>query len=271
MKKMMLTLTLATISSLNIYANTQALCGQADLSFKELAQKYRTCNDLVSSSQESCDNFCYDASKLLGSSNQGGSCSADEITRIQQDARSQGIKQGVQMGRDEVLRDLSVKEDYVSRDYYGINEADCASRASQASQNLRLDAINRCNSKAISIKNCYVQSEKVVGAFSQAPKFTENGYFKRDDNRSSEQECRDFALSDATKKALSQCNEVTGTSCSINETLTIINHKVEKVSGPRFGRRDQRICDARVTAEASPDLGYKCNIRISARNQAFAN
>lgn len=271
-KTFLIAMTVSMMTS--AFADTSRLCSQANSKFIEVAQNYNACNSIMGSDQQACNNFCDDAEKLVGGGYQSpsqGQCSFDQIRRAEAEGREQGVRQGVQQGRDEVLRDLSVREDYVSQDYFGINENDCANRAAQATERLRMEAISRCNNKAASIKNCFIQNEKVTGTFGRPPKFEGTARFDKADNRSNQDECQRTALSQATSTALRKCLEATGTECSINNNETILTHRLQSPSGPRLGRRDSRICDAKVVAEAPRDLSYKCNIRISARNQAFAN
>ena len=258
--------------STSVFANSERACGQQNARFLEVVGNYQACNSVIGSDPSACNRFCADADKLINSGyGGGGSCSMDQIREYENRARAQGQNEGRQQGRDEVLRDLSVREDYISPDYYGINEADCAQRASQSSQRLRMEAVARCNNKAQSIRNCFIRDEKVTGTFGRPPKFEGAASFKKEDNRSNEEECRRTALAEATNEVLRACNEATGTQCSISERETILTHRLQQPSGPRLGRRDTRICDAKVFAEAPRDLAYKCNVRISARNQAFNN
>ncbi|MDO9181156.1 MAG: hypothetical protein Q7U04_02045 [Bacteriovorax sp.] len=270
--KILVLLTSGLMSS--AFADTASLCSQSHTSFLEVAREYSACNSIVGSDQAACNKFCEDADKLNGSGvilPAQQYCSPDQINSIEKRARMEGIDQGRRQGRDEVIRDLSVKEDFISADYYGINESDCSNRVSQATQNLRIEAIRRCNEKATSIRNCYIQSEKNTGSFGRPPKFEGVGNFRRDDNRSNQDECQKAALAQATSMALKSCMDATGNECSVNTAETLLNHRLQAPSGPRFGRRDDRICDAKVVVEASKDLAYKCNAKISARNQVSAN
>jgi hypothetical protein len=255
---------------------TSGSCPQQNQKFLEVAKDYNSCNSITGSNPQACTRFCESADRMLrdggfpgGSST--NSCSPEQIRQLQAEARAQGINQGKQEGRNEVIRDLSVREDFISLDFYGINEEDCATRAKSNSQNLRLEAIRRCNDKAIAIKNCTVQNEVVNGSFGRPPLFEALGNFNREDNRSTEEECRTTALAIATQTALRNCLTATGNSCTIIPTETNVTHRLQAPSGPRLGRRDKRICDARVVAEAPKDLTYKCNLRISARNQISPN
>lgn len=258
----------------NAFADTATTCPQGNSAFLQVAQAYTACNSVVGADQAACNKFCEDSDKLLGSSRPAPAeqyCSPEQIRTIQAQARNQGIIQGTQQGRDEVLRDLSAREDFISAEYFGINEDDCARRVSQATQNLRIEAIKRCNDKAVTIKNCVILNEKVSGSFGRPPKFEGNGSYQKDDRASNQEDCQKSALADATKIALQRCTEATGYVCTVNQAQTILTHRLQQPGGLRLGRRDQRICEARVSVEAAADLGYKCNAKISARNQAFAN
>ena len=250
-------------------SNSARTCSSQNSKFLQVARDYSNCNSITGSDQQACSRFCEDSDRMLRESTGpvGGSCSADQIQRYQAEARMQGVQQGRQEGRNEVIRDLSVREDFVSSDFYGINEVDCHQRASANSQRLRIEAIHRCNSKAVSIKNCYVESETTKGTFGRPPLFEARANFKRDDNKSTQEECQNSVIAQATQEALRNCLNATGSTCVINPAHTTLNHRIEKPSGPRFGRRDERICDARIVAEAPRDLSFKCNVRISARNQ----
>lgn len=262
-----------TIVSAN--AQSDVSCSQSNLKFLEVARDYSSCNSITGSDSLACNRFCEAADKLLSSGYPGGPsqpyCSPEEIRSIQQQARLDGAREGRQQGRDEVIRDLSVREEAVSQDFYGLNEDDCSRRASQSTEQLKIDVIRKCNSKASSIRNCYIQNEKITGSFGRPPKFEGKGHFKKDDNRSTQDECQKNVLADATTQAMSNCLNSTGQQCSILSAETILTHRVKSPSGPRFGRRDERICDATVFAEAPRDLTYKCNVKLSARNQVSAN
>lgn len=258
----------------NAFADTGSQCGQANASFLDLAREYQACNSVMGSDSASCNRFCSDAN-IIGSSGvvlpAQQYCSPEQVRQIDLNARGQGEAQGRQQGREEVLRDLQAREDFISSDYFGINADDCGQRVSQATQNLRIHAIQRCNDKAVSIKNCYVQNEKIVGSVARPPSFEGNANFKKDDNKSTEQECRKTSEADARSEALRKCQEATGSQCSVDSSKTIITYRIQAPGGLRFGRRDDRICDAKVIVEAARDLGYKCSAKISVRNQAFAN
>lgn len=258
----------------NAFADTASQCGQAHSSFLEVAREYQACNSALGSDPAACNKFCDDATKISSSGQLPPAqqyCSPEQTRQIEQNARNQGVTQGRQQGRDEVLRDLQAREDFISADYYGTNDADCAQRVSQATQGLRIQAIQRCNDKAVSIKNCYILNEKVVGSVGRPPLFTGNANFRREDNRSTEDECRKTAESQATAQAMQQCQAATGSQCSVDPSQTLVTHRTQAPGGLRMGRRDDRICDAKIVVEAAKDLGYKCNARISARNQAFSN
>lgn len=269
--RLLLAISLGVIAQ--AHADSSRMCSQSHVKFLELARDYNNCNSVVGSSSESCNSFCDAADELTtrGRTTNAGSCSVEQIRDIQERARQDGQSLGRQQGREEVLKDLSIKEEFVSKDFFGINEDDCSRRVVQSSQPLRVEAIRRCNSKAESIRNCFIRSEQVSGSFGRPPKFAGNHTFKKDDNRSTQDECQRTALAEATSFALRQCSDATGSTCSIINSETILTHRIQQPSGPRLGRRDSRICDAKVYAEAPRDLAYKCNIRISARNQAFAN
>jgi hypothetical protein len=254
------------------FAQVNNQCPQSGAKFLELARDYNSCNSVVGADPGACQRFCDEADKLVnGGQVANGQCSSDQIRSIQASAIQQGRSEGIQQGRDEVLRDLSIKEDYISVDYYGINQDDCARRANMAVQGLRLEAIQRCNSKAASIKNCYISAEKVTGSDGRPPRFEGSAQFRREDNRSTQEECQKSALNDATQQALKKCMASTGSECVISASETILTHRLQAPGGLRMGRRDDRICDAKVIADAPRDLSYKCNMRVSARNQAFAN
>ena len=136
---------------------------------------------------------------------------------------------------------------------------------------LRVQAIERCNDKAVSIKNCTVLGEKIVGSSARPPAFEGRSTFNKNDNRSTEQDCRKTSEADATSQALKSCQDATGSKCSVDSSKTIVTHRIQSPFGPRLGRRDDRICDAKVVVEAARDLGYKCSAKISVRNQAFAD
>jgi hypothetical protein len=251
---------------------TSRSCYQQNEKFIQVARDYNSCNSITGSDPRACGRFCEDTDRMLrGGASSGGSCSPEQMRRLQAEARAQGINQGRQEGRNEVIRDLSVREDFISADFYGINEDDCGKRARANSQNLRLEAIRRCNDKAVAIKNCFVQNEVVNGSLSRPPLFEARNTFERQDNRSTEEECRSSSLAEATQLALRNCLTATGSTCTITPSETSITHRIQEPSGPRLGRRDKRICDARVVAEAPKDLTYKCNMRISARNQVSSN
>jgi hypothetical protein len=258
------------------FADTSRSCPQPSTKFLELAKDYSACNSVVGSDENACNRFCEESEKLLSNGNMTSGpvqqiCSADQIRSAQAQARQDGMNQGMQQGRDEVLRDLSVKEDFVSVDYYGENEADCARRVNQSSQGLRVEAVKRCNARAASIRNCFIKEEKVIGAFGRPPKFTGEANFKREDNRSTQEECQSTALTQASAQAAEKCRTSTGETCSIIPQETILTHRLQAPGGLRMGRRDSRVCDAKVVFEAPAGLNFKCNMRISARNQAFAN
>ena len=256
------------------FADTASQCGQSNASFIGLVQEYQACNSITGSDLAACSRFCADASKIGGSGYLPPAeqyCSQDQIRKIEISARSQGETEGRQQGRNEVLKDLQAREDFVSDDYYGANEDDCGRRVSQATQGLRIEAIKKCNDKAVTIKNCSIQSEKVIGSIGRPPVFEANGNFRKEDNRSSESECKQTAEARANAEVLKKCQESTGSQCSIISSKSIVTYRVQSPSGPRFGRRDDRICDARGFAEAAKDLGYKCSAKISVRNQAFSN
>ncbi len=256
----------------NAFADTASQCGQSNASFLGLVQEYQACNSITGSDLASCNRFCADASKLAGSGYLQPAeqyCSQEQIRKIEIISREQGQADGRQQGRNEVLRDLQAKEDFISSDYYGTNSDDCSQRVSQATQNLRIQAIQKCNDKAVSIKNCAVLGEKVVGSIARPPLFEGNSNFRKDDNKSTESECRQTSEAQATSEALKKCQDATGSQCSVIPSKSIVTYRIQSPSGPRFGRRDDRVCDARIFAEAARDLGYKCNAKISVRNQAF--
>lgn len=256
------------------FADTASQCGQSNTSFLELAREYQACNSVMGPDAAACNRFCSDASKIGGSGiilPAEQYCSQDQIRKIEISARSQGETEGRQQGRNEVLRDLQAREDFISSDYFGINQDDCGQRVTQATQYLRVQAIQRCNDKAVSIKNCEVSSEKIVGSSARPPLFEGKANFNKNDNKSSEVECRKTAEAEAISDALKKCQEATGSKCSVDSSKSIITHRIEAPRGLRFGRRDDRICDAKVVVEAARDLGYKCSAKISVRNQAFAD
>jgi hypothetical protein len=247
-------------------------CPQQNEKFIQVAKDYSSCNSITGPDPQACARFCEDTDRMLrGGASSGGSCSPEQIGRLQAEARAQGINQGRQEGRNEVIRDLSVREDFVSADFYGINEDDCGRRVRANSQVLRLEAVRRCNDKAVTIKNCFVQNEVINGSFSRPPLFEGRNTFERQDNRSTEEECKSSSLAEATQLALRNCLTATGSTCTIIPSETSVTHRIQEPWGPRLGRRNKRICDARVVAEAPKDLTYKCNMRISARNQVSSN
>lgn len=270
--KILVLLTASFMSS--AFADTASQCGQSNASFVELVREYQACNSITAPDSVSCNRFCVEA-KGIGSSGvtlpAEQYCSQDQIRKIEISARSQGETQGRQQGRNEVLRDLQAKEDFISSNFYGINSDDCGQRALQATQELRVQAIERCNDKAVSIKNCTVLGEKIVGSSARPPAFEGSSTFNKNDNRSTEQDCRKTSEADATSQALKSCQDATGSKCSVDSSKTIVTHRIQSPFGPRLGRRDDRICDAKVVVEAARDLGYKCSAKISVRNQAFAD
>lgn len=263
-KKLLLLTSILLTFSVSSIASSSSYCAQQDSSFLSLVREYQSCNSVVGSDSSACQSFCSSADLLLGRSMNpvGAGCSSDQLKAAESNGRQQG--------RNDIIRDLSAKEDYVSADFYGINEADCGQRVAQATQKLRLEAINKCNSKAQTIKNCFIRDQKVIGQFARPPKFEGASKFEKDDNKSTEEECKKTALANAQKAALNACSTATGAQCTVLEGETILTHREEKPWGPRLGRRDQRICQAKIFVEAPKDLTYKCNMRISARNQYSA-
>lgn len=277
MKKQLGFLALISFSMIGgAFAQSVPLCPQAADTYLRLGETLDKCTSVRASTgkEEACRNFCDEANKLIGSTG-GGGCTNQEVEGVRraaiQEGYNQGLNRGLQDGRNEVLADLQVKVDGVSPDYYGTNLSTCGDRARLDSQRFKVESIQKCNGQARTIKNCYIAKEEITGSAGRPPKFTGEGNFKADDNRSSQDECQRKSLAQATQTALERCRIATGSECTINAPETIVTHNIKEPGGLRMGRRDQRICDAKVVAEAPVDLAFKCNLRISARNQAFAN
>lgn len=231
-------------------ANPSNHCPQQSQAFEALQRNYNSC--LYGGNN--CDSFCSQSSPLLGGSSTGNvGCTNSDL----ENARNQG--------RQEVLRDLSVTQTLVSANFYGINADDCKQRLLTNVQPLIIDAQNRCNNQARTIRNCRVVGEpRVIGSFGRPAKIEGRGNVELRASSSSEASCRDAAVQRAQADALANCQRAVGSTCTISNDRPVVSYRVDR--NPFGG--DKRKCGATVTADASADITYTCKAEITARNQA---
>lgn len=202
--------------------------------------------------QAACDSVCI---ALAPKSISQAGCSQSDLEL----ARSKG--------RNEVINDLrasATRQDMA----YGLDDADCTARVRQKVDVLRQSAINECNNKASSIKNCQVMGEaRITVASASIANIKGVGDIELKAKSSDEASCRANALQRAKDDALISCKNMTGYDCTLNaDSTAIVTHKISKAL---LGiGSDKRKCRAEITALPSQNVRVQCTAEIKAVNTA---
>nr|BFD67608.1 hypothetical protein HAGR004_26300 [Bdellovibrio sp. HAGR004] len=149
----------------------------------------------------------------------------------------------------------------------GVDERDCVEQARFRASRISSAVLSRCNSEAREFYQCAVVSQRIV----QYPTYISSvsGYGDFNESKTTEAICRDSAVREAERDALSDCSEKYGVSCQITSRGTVTSHRSYQrrryfIMGPKELRHE---CNAHAAAEPASHYRYQCSVEVIAKAQ----
>lgn len=147
----------------------------------------------------------------------------------------------------------------------GIDENDCVEQARYRASRISNTVLNRCNSDAREFYQCAIVSQRIVQYPTYISSVSGSGDFN--ESKTTEAICRDSAVREAEREAVSDCSEKYGVSCQVTSRGTVTSHRAYErrryfIMGPKELRHE---CTARAAAEPLSHYRYQCSVEVVAK------